>query len=272
MSEINAIANKQMPNTIETLVTELRALGLKERMVVIVHSSLSSLGWTSGGAVAVVEALMRVITEKGTIVMPTHSGELSEPSGWQAPPVPEAWWQVIRDTMPAFDPKVTPTRGMGKIVECFRSYENVKRSDHPQVSFAAWGKDADRITRHHQLAYGLGEGSPLQKIYDLDGHVLLLGVGHGNNTSLHLSENHAKVRPTFLTGAPIRSKDGRRVWQQFEEYESDEDEFEEIGRYFEEQQEICVGEVGNATAKLMKQKEIVDFGTSWLLKNCVKKS
>ena len=267
MSEKNAVESRETPNTIATLEAELKALGLRKGMVVIVHSSLSALGWTSGGAVAVVQALMNVITEKGTLVMPTHSGELSEPKLWENPPVPESWWQIIRDTMPPFDPRVTPTREMGKVVDCFRSFKDVGRSNHPHVSFGAWGGDVVKIIENHQLAYGLGENSPLQKIYDLDGHVLLLGVGHGNNTSLHLSENHAKTRPVFLTGAPIM-ENGKRVWKEFEDFEPDDGEFEEIGKHFEEEYEVCVGKVGNATAKLMKQRELVDFGTQWFKERC----
>ena len=262
MSEKKAILSRQTPNTTETLTTELKTLGLKAGMTVIVHSSLSSLGWTSGGAVAVVQALMNVITKKGTLIMPTHSGELSDPKLWENPPVPKEWHQIIRDTMPAFNPKITPTREMGKIVECFRSHENVKRSYHPQVSFAAWGSHANEITANHQLAYGLGENSPLQKIYDLDGYVLLLGVGHDNNTSLHLSENHAQVKKTFLSGAPI-IENGKRIWKTFEDFETDAEEFEEIGKLFEEAHEVAVQKVGNAKTTLMKQRELVDFGTNW---------
>lgn len=264
MSEKNAILSQQLPHTIETLEADFKAIGLKEGMVVIVHSSLSSLGWVSGGAVAVVHALMNVITEKGTLIMPTHSGELSEPKQWENPPVPENWWQIIRDTMPAFDPRVTPTREMGKIVECFRTFEGVKRSHHPQVSFAAWGRHATEITKKHQLAYGLGQQSPLQKIYDLDGHVLLLGVGHGNNTSLHLSEYHAGTRPVASFGAPIRDEHGKRMWQEFEDFELDADQFEEIGKLFEAKYPVLIKKVGKGTAKLMKQKALVDFGARWL--------
>jgi len=265
MSEQNAVLSRQTPNTIATLEAELRELGLAEGMVVLVHSSLSALGWTSGGAVAVVQALMNVLTEAGTIVMPSHSGELSEPSHWENPPVPEDWWQIIRDTMPAYDANLTATRGMGKIVDCFRSHPDVVRSNHPQVSFCAWGKYADEITKNHQLAYGLGEHSPLQKIYDLDGYVLLFGVGYSNNTSLHLAENHAKNRPTFRTGTPI-IEHGVQVWKEFEDYDTDDEYFEEIGKLFEEKHDILIGAVGNATCRLMKQRTLVDFGTDWFKK------
>src|SRR5205085_4042113 len=104
------------------------------------------------------------------------------------PPVPEAWWETIRNERPAFDARTQPTRGMGAIAECFRSWPGSQRSDHPLVSFTALGPNAERIAANHELANGLGEGSPLARLYDLDAHVLLLGVGHANNTSLHLAE------------------------------------------------------------------------------------
>lgn len=108
-------------------------MGLEEGMVVIVHSSLSAFGWICGGPVTVVQAFMDSVGEEGTIVMPTQTADNSDPSGWQNPPVPQEWWPIIREEMPAFDPEVTPTRGMGKVVEAFRTYPGVKRSVHPPV-------------------------------------------------------------------------------------------------------------------------------------------
>ena len=104
MTELNTIQNIPSPRTRESLASDLRALGLSRGMIVIVHSSLSAIGWVSGGSVAVVQALMDVLTPAGTLVMPTHTGDLSDPSFWQNPPVPETWWDIIRDTMPAFEP------------------------------------------------------------------------------------------------------------------------------------------------------------------------
>ena len=133
-------SNQLKPNTIDSLSAQFKNLGITEGMTLIVHSSLKSLGWTCGGAVAVVEALMKAVGEDGTIVMPTQSADLSDPAYWENPPVPEEWWETIRREMPAYNPSTTPTYGMGKVVECFRSYEGVIRSDHPTTSFAAWGK------------------------------------------------------------------------------------------------------------------------------------
>ena len=108
MTEADAIASASKPATVTSLVDELRALGLDDGMTVMVHSSLSRLGFVLGGAQTVVAALHETVGPGGTIMMPTHSGALSDPSKWQNPPVPETWWQTIRDEMPAFDPALTP--------------------------------------------------------------------------------------------------------------------------------------------------------------------
>ena len=86
---------------------------------------------------AVIVALQKALGSDGTLVMPAHSPDLTEPSGWESPPVPESWWPVIRENMPAYDPELTPTRSMGIIAETFRKQRGVLRSAHPQVSFCA---------------------------------------------------------------------------------------------------------------------------------------
>ena len=81
--------------------------------------------------------LEEVIGDEGTLVMPAHSSDLSDPSIWKNPAVPESWWEMIKENMPDFEPDLTPTRQMGAIPECFRKQSGVLRSNHPQVSFAA---------------------------------------------------------------------------------------------------------------------------------------
>ena len=74
--------------TVDSLQTDFKALGIETGMVLLVHSSLSALGWVCGGAVAVIIALQKVLGETGTLVMPTHSTDLSDPSQWENPSVP----------------------------------------------------------------------------------------------------------------------------------------------------------------------------------------
>jgi aminoglycoside 3-N-acetyltransferase len=265
MSELNAIQNASSPRSRESLAEDLRALGVSPGMTLIVHSSLSSLGWVCGGPVAVVQALMDVLTEEGTLIMPTQSADYSDPEPWQNPPVPKEWHQIIRDTMPAYEPEITPTRGMGQIVETFRTWPGVIRSAHPQLSFAAWGRYKERVIHNHSLNYAFGEQSPLARIYDLNGYVLLLGVGHDSNTSLHLAETRAPGNQTELRSAPIL-ENGVRVWKTFEDIVMDADQFPEVGEAFEQTHEISVGKVGSSTAKLIPQRPLVDFGKNYLAK------
>ena len=263
MSEAETIQNIPTPRTRTTLAADLRALGLQAGMVVIVHSSLSSIGWVNGGSVAVVQALLDVLTPDGTLVMPAQSGEYSDPSYWQHPPVPEAWWQVIRETMPAFDPLVTPTRGMGRIAETFRTWPGALRSASPQDSCAARGPHAEFITANHTPEGGLGERSPLGRIYDLDGQVLLLGVPYGNNTSFHLGEYRAPGGKLVVQGAPIL-ENGQRVWKSFTTLEIDSDCFDELGADFEKAHPVKIGLVGSATARLFSQRAAVDSAQEWI--------
>lgn len=263
MSEEDIIRETPTPRTRKSIAHDLRQLGVQPGMTLIMHSSLRSLGWVSGGAVAVVQALMDVVTEQGTIVMPTHTSQYSDPAKWVNPPVPKAWWQSIYDTMPLFDPKTTPTLSMGQIVEVFRTWDGTFRSFHPTDSFAAWGRHADFVTAGHTLEYSLGEGSPLARVYDLDGWVLLLGVGYDRNTSFHLAEYRAPNSVETTLGSPLL-EDGQRVWKNYRDIEIDSDIFPEIGADFEQTGQVQIGNVGSAVTRWFSQRQGVDFTTAWL--------
>jgi len=255
------------PVTGERLIGDLTALGLEPGAVVMVHSSLSRLGWVPGGAVTVIRSLQQVVRSYGTLLMPAHSGDYSDPSLWEHPPVPKEWWPVIRETMPAFDPEISPTRGVGIVPELFRNFPDVVRSTHPHVSFSGWGERAVEILSNHSLEDSLGENSPLARLYDADGWVLLLGAGFDTNTSFHLAEYRAEFasRERVTLGAPV-IYDGHRRWKTFSDINYNSDDFDEIGKAFLKsyKQAVRTGTVGMAPSYLFRQRLAVDFAVKWL--------
>ncbi len=267
MSEAEAIdRGGERFASVESLTADLASLGVAPGSVVLVHSSLSALGWVCGGPVAVIEALRRAVGDHGTLVMPAHSGDVSDPSRWKNPAVPSDWWPLIRESMPPYDPQVTPTRGMGVVAESFRSWPGVARSSHPTSSLAALGPRAVEILAEQSLDDPHGELSPLARLYDLGAHVLLLGVGFGNNTSLHLAERRAfgDRQPRYRSGSAVL-KEGRREWVKYEEPDVDETDFERLGGVFlKESSSANKARVGAGSALLMPQRDLVDFGVAWL--------
>lgn len=260
MTEADAIARADAPRTRSSLAADLRALGVQAGDVLMVHASLSRLGWVAGGPVAVIQALQDAVTPAGTLVMPTFTLHLTDPSGWRRYAVPQEWWPTIRAEMSAFDPALTPSRGMGQIAELFRTWPDAWRSNHPHSSFAAWGQHAEFITADHPLAFSLGEGSPLSRVYDLNGKVLLLGTEV--NSSLHLAEVRAGKQPVEQFSGPIL-EGGQQKWVTFDEISYDESTFPPVKAAFEQTGAVTTGQVGSATAKLMSQREIVDFAVKW---------
>ncbi|TFF86299.1 MAG: AAC(3) family N-acetyltransferase [Promethearchaeota archaeon] len=266
--ERNIVKKTITPNTIKSLMSDFKALGLIVGDTLLVHASLSQLGWTVGGPVSVIDALLTIIGKKGTLVMPTFSAGNTDPQEWQYPPVPNAWHSIIRENMPAFHVDKTPTRGMGTIAETFRKYPGVIRSNHPVSSFSARGKHAKFITRNHKLDSDLGEGSPLARIYDLNGKVLLLGVTHSSNSSIHLAEYRSEYKEKYCKpqGSSI-FVDGRRRWVEWKELNIITDDFEDIGKDYEAESNKTPKKVGLANALLFDQRELVDFAVEWIKQN-----
>ncbi len=267
MTEHAAVDRGSDPLTVDSITQALRQAGVPSDAPVLVHTSLSALGWVCGGAHTVIEALQTAATERGTLLMPTFTNANSDPQQWRNPPVPKSWWQTIRDHTPAYDPARSPTRGMGQVPELFRRWPDVVRSDHPMSSFAAWGAAALAMTVDHPLDYPLGAGSPLDRLYERDGWVLLLGVGHGNNTSLHLCEARAPGTEIEKLGSAM-SVAGERTWVEYLDYCIDAAPFPEIGAAFERDHPVTVFELGVGTCRLMKQRPLVDFGVDWLTRQC----
>lgn len=152
------------------LSAQLRALGVREGGVLLVHTSFRAVRPVEGGPLGLVGALRRALGPTGTLVMPT-----------------------MTDGAGPFDPRSTPTLGMGITAELFWRRPGLLRSGHPSGSFAAEGPLAARICAPQPLSPPHGPDSPVGRVHELDGQVLLLGVTHGESTTLHLAEALAGV-------------------------------------------------------------------------------
>lgn len=263
MSEAQVIERTPFVRTTESLREDLVRLGLSREGALLVHSSLSALGWVNGGAVAVIRALLAAIGPHARLVMPALLGDCSDPAVWQHPPVPKEWWQTICDTMPVFDPLTTPRHGLGRIAELFHTWPGARRSVHPAFSFSALGPLAEFITADHSFDFGLGENSPLGRLYEGAAWVLLLGAGYDSNTCFHLAEYRIPHSKIVEEGAPA-IEDGRHVWMTRREVVLNSDVFAKLGEAFEHTDLVRTGLVGSATARLFPIREAVDFAVKWL--------
>ncbi len=265
MSEKTVIENTTKPLNKQVLIKQLTSAGIMKTDTLLVHASLSKLGFLIGGVQSALEALLEVVSE-GTLVMPTHSGDLSDPKHWENPPVPKTWQDDIRKHMPLFNPETTPTRGMGKIAQQFLCLKNSKRSNHPQVSFTAYGKIAADITKEHPLTPMFGLNSPLGKLYQRPAKILMLGTSLAYCTAFHLSEILAGVRGPFVDGTVIETK-GKPTFVSFEDFDYDDEKFATIGNDLIDKGIIRTFKTGQATSYIMEVKAAVDAAAEWLRKD-----
>jgi len=268
MSEKKVIERTATPLTVTSLADRLRSCGLAKGQTVLVHLTMSKLGWVIGGAEAVILALLAAVGDTGTIMMPTLTGDNTDPSQWQHPPVPESWWGMIRDHRPAYNPLTTPTRDMGVVPELFRTWPGAVRSAHPTFSFAALGPRAGFLVSGHALTEDAGDRSPLGKLYELDGHVLLLGVDHFNNSSLHLAEFRATYPgKRYLRDCSAMLVNGQRQWVTYETLEDYTGDFGDIGVAFDAAHGIPVQRINDAEVRFFRQRLVVDFAVAWMEKH-----
>ncbi len=182
--------------SITDIIAGLHQLGLQAGAGVMAHSSLKSFGYVSGGAQAVIEALMQVLTPEGTLLMPSFNHD-----------------EPFRDGGPGvYDPRLTPTIN-GAIPDRFWRMEGVSRSLDPTHPIAAWGKHSLRYTRFHHRTLTMGPQSPLGLLSADGGWGLLLGVGYGANTFHHVVEmsTGAPCLGARTEAYPVALPDGRTV-------------------------------------------------------------
>ena len=253
-----------IPLTIDYISDQLKTIGIKEGQTIIVHCSLSKMGWVIGGAEVVIQALINAVGRNGTLMMPTQTWKNLDPSRGVYD-VPESWWSIIRKHSPAYNPATTPSVGMGVVAELFRTFPGAKRSSHPVRSFAALGAKAEWLVNDHDLQNVFGNSSPLGKLYELDGHVLLIGVNHSVNTSLHLAEHRADYPgKRYVRESSAILVDGKRQWVTYQTLDLQANDFATIGNAYEAAYKIPLYRLGQARVRFIKQRPLVDWAVNWM--------
>jgi aminoglycoside 3-N-acetyltransferase len=266
MPEQSIITQTTDPLTVDSLIGSFLACGIQSGQTIIVHTSLRSLGWVIGGAQAYIQALIQAVGASGTLVMPSQTYRNLDPLSGAHPGVPEKWWPLVRSHWPAYDSATTPTTGMGVVAELFRTWPGANRSQHPTRSFAALGPNAEQLLATHVIEEPFGENSPVGQLYALDGHILLVGVDHESNTSLHLAEyraNYASKRYVQESSAVLVN--GVRQWITYSSPNLyDSHDFATLGAAYENEHNVTPSKIGRASVRLLRQRPLVDWAVHWL--------
>jgi aminoglycoside 3-N-acetyltransferase len=213
------------------LVNQLRELGVSGGAVLLVHCSFRAVRPVVGGPGGLIEALIEAVGPEGTLVMPT-----------------------MTDGQTVFDPAVTPTSKMGVVAETFWQRPQVLRSTHPSGSFAAWGQHSEHICAPQPLTPPHGLDSPVGRVFELAGSVLLLGVHHSENTTVHLAESIAGV-PYFIAHPCVVEQDGQPVRIHIAETDHCCEGFRRVEPWVQSIQRT--GTVGRAVARLVPSQGLV---------------
>lgn len=210
----------------------------------LLHSSLSSLGHVQGGAHTVIDALITVLGRDATLMVPTFNYCLSE-----------------QDT---FDPNTTPSQ-TGAIPEALRKYPESIRSRHPTFSVAVLGPDAAALTEHHWQAEPVGVDSPIDRLARKGGSVMLMGVKHDANSTIHVAEAYAAVPyrgvpfdPSWPRTARCRLADGECIEVDLQMEPGCSTAFGAVELPLRESQSIRDFKVGQCNCQLMKAMDVIE--------------
>ena len=217
-----------------TLVAQLRTLGVREGGVLLVHTSYRAVRPVEGGPTGLIGALREVLGARGTLVMPSWGDE-------EAP----------------FDRARTPTaRDLGVVAGTFWRMPGVVRSDHA-FAFAAAGPDARRIVADPLPLPPHRAESPVGRVHELDGQVLLLGVGHDADTTLHLAELLAGVPYRAPKHVMVRGDDGEPTRLEYGENDHCCRRFALADGWLRRAGVQREGLVGHAHARLVRSRDVV---------------
>lgn len=216
------------------VVAQLRRLGVRRGGVLVVHSSYRAVRPVAGGPAGLIRALQAALGREGTLVMPSWSGSDQE----------------------LFDPaRTAAAEDLGVVPDTFWRMPGVWRSEHAFAFAAAGPRAAEIVAGKLPLPPHIPD-SPIGRVRDLDGRVLLLGVDHDADTTLHLAEILAGV-PYGVPKQCLARVDGRVQRVDYRENDHCCQRFTLVGGWLRERGLQAEGAVGSAYARLARSRDIV---------------
>ena len=256
------------------IAEQVRAVGVGEGDVVMLHASLRKLGLArsqgvEGGAEILLDGLEAAVGPSGTLIMVLGT---EYPEDWvNQHPIAER--ARLLEGKPPFDYLSAPVLPeVGYVAEAFRRRPGTLVSRNPSGRFGARGARADELLRDQPWNDYYGPGSPLEKLCALDGRVLRLGAGHDTVTVLHYAEYLAAMPRKRRTRWDYVLPEGHVFIECLDDLNGiadfDGDDYFAVilgnyltlGRHHE-------GPVAAATAELLRATDIVDFGARWMEAN-----
>lgn len=248
------------------LVKAFEALGIAPGQIVMVHASVKSIGKIMGGPNVVVAALLETLTPTGALMMYAGWEDIPDFVSDLAPAVQQLYYAEH----PPFDPRISrAVRDHGILAEIVRGWPGAQRSLNPEASMVAIGAQAAWLTQDHPLDYGYGAGSPLAKLVEAHGQILMLGAPLDTLTLLHYAENRAHMRSKRVIHytCPVL-REGSRVWVEVEDYDTGEPHadysFDEIARAYLAAGNGTQGTIGHAPAYRFDAADLSAFAIAWL--------
>ena len=250
----------------ESLARDARALGVTPGDLLMVHASVRAVGPVAGGPDQIHLAVKDAVGDGGSLMMyascPDHYDEVGK---GELPAEVEA---ELLKSLPPFDPRTARSaRDNGTLVEFLRTWPGTIANDHV-ARFICRGPHAAALFTTQPWDYAYGPGSPLARLADLGGRILLLGSDHDQVTFLHHAEHLVDVpgKRVVRFQVPVLD-DGRRVWKWMEEFDTSEpahpgwppDLFARIIGAFLAQTGNGGGRVGDATSYLFEARPLLAF-------------
>ena len=230
------------PVTADLLVHQLDQLGVKPGDLLLVHTAFSAMGPVVGGPLGFIDALMQAVGPGGTLMMPS-----------------------MADDDGLFDARHTPCRSMGVVADTFRTLPSVQRSDNPHA-FAAIGPLSEVLLAPHPVTVPHGLDSPAGRAIALGGKVLLAGVGHDANTTVHVAENEMRVRYGIEAHSTVLVH-GEPVELRYREIDHCCQGFDRVGQLLSQRHQQRAGPLGHGTAVLAPSRHVFKAACDLLGRN-----